>query len=696
MKRFLSSVLIFLMVFSTIVIPVEVSAADALIISADTQSAETGETVTITLSASNNPGLSFLQVTLQYDTSVLTLEGTTNGNVFSTFEKGVNLQWSSDEDSTNNGILATLKFKVNENATAGNYAVNAIFREAYDSDINDVAVVVNPGAVIVTSELAGEQTVTVTAPVKGAVPQAVIAAGSGYAGTITWEGNPAKFAADTVYVANITLSAADYYVFADDAIGSVSGATVTDNSVSSDGSTLSFKVTFPKTADKDVPICIAPTGLTATYGQKLSDITIVNPAGNTEGTWTWAEPATLVGNVGINTFKATFTPINTDNYATVENIDITITVKEKVISVTGVALDKTTATLTEGETLALKATVAPENAINKTVTWTSSDEVVATVANGVVTAKSAGTATITVKTADGSKTATCVVTVKAKTIAVTGVSLNKTSATMIEGESLTLTATVAPTNATNKNVTWTSNNTSVATVSASGVVTAKSAGTAIITATTVDGGHNASCAVTVCPKTLTFSLDERKATAGKTVEINLNITNNPGIAGMGFEIEYNSDVMTLVSYESNSAWLPTSNFDEDNSNNPVKFVWSRASNFKADTSILTLNFEIKEDAPEGDYVVTLAKSGDIINQKFDDLACNVVAGKITVIDYIAGDVNSDSVVDIRDAVVLAQHLANWSVSVDMNAADCNADGLVDTKDAVLLARYLAKWDVTLG
>ncbi len=278
---------------------------------------------------------------------------------------------------------------------------------------------------------------------------------------------------------------------------------------------------------------------------------------------------------------------------------------------------------------------------------------------------------------------------------VTGVALDKTTATLTEGETLALKATVAPENAINKTVTWTSSDEVVATV-ANGVVTAKSAGTAIITVTTEDGGHNASCAVTVCPKTLTFSLDERKATVGKTVEINLNITNNPGIAGMGFEIEYNSDVMTLVSYESNSAWLPTSNFDEDNSNNPVKFVWSRASNFKADTSILTLKFEIEADAPEGDYVVTLAKSGDIINQKFDDLACNVVSGKITVIDYIAGDVNSDFVVDIRDAVVLAQHLANWSVYVDMNAADCNADGFVDTKDAVLLARYLAKWDVTLG
>ncbi len=377
MKRFWSSVLIFLMVFSTIVIPVEVSAADALMISADTQSAEAGETVTITLSASNNPGLSFLQVTLQYDTSVLTLESATNGNVFSTFEKGVNLQWSSDEDSTNNGTLATLKFKVTENAAVGSYAVNAIFREAYDSDINDVAVVVNPGAVIVTSELVGKQTVAVTAPVKGAVPQATIAAGSGYTGTIAWEGNPTKFAADTVYVANITLTAADWYVFAPTATGSVSGATVTNNSVSSDGSTLTFKATFPNTAGKDTPACTAPANVTATYGQKLSDITLTNPAGNTTGTWTWAAPTTSVGNVGTKTFKATFTPTNTNDYVAVENIDVSVTVKPKPITVTvdniadqqytGSQIKPTVTVKGDGKTLVLNTDYTVEYGTNKNV-----------------------------------------------------------------------------------------------------------------------------------------------------------------------------------------------------------------------------------------------------------------------------------------------------------------------------------------
>jgi uncharacterized protein YjdB len=114
----------------------------------------------------------------------------------------------------------------------------------------------------------------------------------------------------------------------------------------------------------------------------------------------------------------------------------------------------------------------------------------------LVTAKTTGTATITVTAANVEYTATCTVTVTAG-IVVTGVSLNKTATSLVVGGTETLLATVAPTIATNQNVTWSSDNTSVATVSRAGVVTALSAGTSTITATTDDGSHTATCAVTV-------------------------------------------------------------------------------------------------------------------------------------------------------------------------------------------------------
>ncbi|MBO5280595.1 MAG: Ig-like domain-containing protein, partial [Clostridia bacterium] len=242
------------------------------------------------------------------------------------------------------------------------------------------------------------------------------------------------------------------------------------------------------------------------------------------------------------------------------------------VSVTGVTLNKSSATLTEGDTLTLTATVAPTNATNKNVTWKSSDTTVATVSNGVVTAKKAGTATITVATADGNKTATCTVTVKAKTISVTGVTLNKTSATLTEGDTLTLTATVAPTNATNKNVTWKSSDTTVATVS-NGVVTAKKAGTATITVMTADGSKTATCTVTVKaafdPDALTFTVGSAKAIAGKTVTVDIVISNNPGIAGFSFKVGYYSSVMSLIGYDCPGWAANSSGFDEDPANNPV-------------------------------------------------------------------------------------------------------------------------------
>ncbi len=179
--------------------------------------------------------------------------------------------------------------------------------------------------------------------------------------------------------------------------------------------------------------------------------------------------------------------------------------KAEVVAVTGVSLNKSTLSLEAGENETLTATVNPSNAANKDVTWKSSDDKVATVVNGKVTAVKAGSATITVTTEDGSKTATCKVTVAAEaveTVAVTGVTLSPTTLSFVAGETVTLTATVNPTNATNKDVTWKSDKTAVATVDANGKVTAKTAGTATITVTTADGAKTATCKVTVTAKVL--------------------------------------------------------------------------------------------------------------------------------------------------------------------------------------------------
>lgn len=191
---------------------------------------------------------------------------------------------------------------------------------------------------------------------------------------------------------------------------------------------------------------------------------------------------------------------NAKIYATTEDgskvATCEVKISKKHVAVTGVSLNKTEAELTEGESLNLTATINPSDASNKNVTWKSSNTTVATVSDGVVIARKAGTATITVKTDEGNKTATCKVTVKEKQIAVTRVSLNKTSAELTEGQELTLVATVYPNNATNKAVKWSSSDESVAKV-LDGCVTAVKPGTAVITVKTVDGNKSASCTVKV-------------------------------------------------------------------------------------------------------------------------------------------------------------------------------------------------------
>lgn len=177
-----------------------------------------------------------------------------------------------------------------------------------------------------------------------------------------------------------------------------------------------------------------------------------------------------------------------------------------------------------GNTITLSPTYTPSEISYPGVTYTSSNTSVATVnSSGVVTGVAKGTATITATTTDGSnKSASITVTVKK---AVTGVSLNKSSTTLDENATETLTATVSPNDASVKTVTWSSSNTSVATVSSSGVVTAKSKGTCTITATsTDDSSKKATCSVTVLRRVTGMYVSSNNVSleVGKTTSITVH------------------------------------------------------------------------------------------------------------------------------------------------------------------------------
>ena len=191
------------------------------------------------------------------------------------------------------------------------------------------------------------------------------------------------------------------------------------------------------------------------------------------------------------------------------------------VKVTEVQLSSTTLTLTAGgDTATLTATVLPEDAVDKEVTWRSLKPSVATVDdNGVVTPVAKGSAII-VATAGGVEAECAVTVVEAGTtiVDVTGVTLDKTVATVNAGTPVTLTATVAPEDATNKTVTWASSDEKIATVDKNGKVTAVKPGTATITAT-AGGDKTAECEVTVPDGYYLFGKFNKELGAGEWADL---------------------------------------------------------------------------------------------------------------------------------------------------------------------------------
>lgn len=236
-------------------------------------------------------------------------------------------------------------------------------------------------------------------------------------------------------------------------------------------------------------------------GQSEQLTATVLPANADNKSVTWSSNNTAVATVDNNgnvsalaAGTATITVTTADGNKTA-TCTVTVTAPAAPIDVQSISMkSSTTIAIGASETLTVTYTPADANT-NKALTWNSNNTSVATVdANGKVTGISAGTATITATTANN-KSATCMVTVQA--VSVTSVTLNKTSLSLQIGGSETLTATIAPTDATNKNISWISSNPAVATVDSNGKVVAKTAGNTTITVTTTDGNKTATCNVTV-------------------------------------------------------------------------------------------------------------------------------------------------------------------------------------------------------
>ena len=202
------------------------------------------------------------------------------------------------------------------------------------------------------------------------------------------------------------------------------------------------------------------------------------------------------------------------------------TKEKEEVPVSSVSINQSTAEMIVGETVQLTATILPSDADEKNVVWSSSKQSVATISNsGLVTAVAEGSSTITASA--GGKSGTCLITVSKKIIDVTSIELNKTTLSMVEGDSETLSATIRPADATDQTVTWSSSETGIATVE-EGKVSAVSEGTATITAKA--GGKTASCSVVVSKKVIaveSISLDKTSLTMTEGDQVTLTASVSP-------------------------------------------------------------------------------------------------------------------------------------------------------------------------
>ena len=326
------------------------------------------------------------------------------------------------------------------------------------------------------------------------------------------------------------------------------------------GFSASCEVTVNKKVIAVTSVVLGNTELTLVEGEEEKLAVAVTPENATDKSVVWEsgnESVATVSQEGLVTAvgegKATITVKTNDGGF---SASCEVTVKKRVIAVTGVKLSAASMTLREGERGTLIATVEPANATNKNVEWWNSDLDIVSVtstsggSNGYVEARKAGKATVTVKTEDGEFSASCEITVEKKEVPVTGIALEQSSLLLPVGNTYTLRAHVQPSNATDQDIKWISNNEGVATVDQTGKVKAVAAGTADIRA--LLAGKIANCTVQVDNVKLSMKTNSYTILPmSKLINIKSNIDAN-------FELDYSK---LSFSYSDPEVATIKSNFD---------------------------------------------------------------------------------------------------------------------------------------
>ncbi len=291
---------------------------------------------------------------------------------------------------------------------------------------------------------------------------------------------------------------------------------------------------------------------------------------------------------------------------------------------------------------------------------------------------------------------------------ISGITLSKTSLSLKAGETTALTASIVPSDATEKDLVWKSSDESIATVDYSGTVTAIAAGKAIITAYAQDpSGKSASCEVTVTGSstptpadTASVNVASVSATPGLKVEVPVSISKNPGIAGAAFTVKYDKTALTLDELKAGTVFS-SGTFTSKIDSGLVQWYYAGESGIKTNGVMFTAVFTVNPSAANGNYSVTVGLLNDE-NANFTDhngaeVPVTFAAGKVIVSDSVKGDLTGDGEVAMGDVVKVARAVAEYvTLTAEEEAlADVTGDGIVAMGDVVKIARYVAGYIDTL-
>lgn len=355
-----------------------------------------------------------------------------------------------------------------------------------------------------------------------------------------------------------------------------------------------------------------------------------------------------------------------------------------------ITLSDTAITLEAGTSYLLTATLVPEDSTD-TLTWTSGSTSIASVSSsGLVTAKSAGTTFITVKSSSG-QIATCQVTVKSKAVVPQSVTLSRTEASMAVGESLQLTAAIEPSNTTMPRLTWSSSDPDTVYVNNAGAITALAPGSAEIRVETENGLYDLCRVRVAAASSAGFVIMDSRAKSGASVETAVHIVKNPGVAAFTVEVSYDSSLLTPVSItagECLAGGTLTSNLDTLSPGDTFHVTWYSAQDVSSNGLAFTIEWQT---SGSGTVPISLVyDAGDICNSDQQEVRFSMQAGSVIVLDRAVGDIYYDNEVNMKDIVYFARWF-NEQESLDDNqrlSADVFFDGELNVKDLSALAELL--------